>query len=77
MVVDMERALEILTRLSEENWTDKLEINENGHLCLGKKFTKFREDVAPKQKALLRYFNRTMESIRERIPEIVENENDD
>lgn len=63
LVKDLERTLEVLTKYSEQQWTDYLDFNAFGQLCLGMKFADFKTKVNSVQKTLDNYFNKAMVSI--------------
>jgi hypothetical protein len=77
LVKDLERTLETLTKYSELDWTQELDYNKDGVLHIGKKFVDYKTKVNSVREALEKYFNKTMTSIANGIPEVAKSTTDD
>ena len=71
-------SLEKLNHENEKNWTvDYIEEDINGKLHLGEKFFKYKQELDNLQNVLEKNFNRTMQDIRNGLPDVVEDGEDD
>lgn len=77
LVKDLERTLETLTKYSEEKWSEYLEFDSHGLLIMAKKFFEYKTKVNSVRQALEMYFNKTMVSIQNGLPEVPESKKTD
>ena len=66
----MERSLEALDKMMEQNWLDLVEYDKQGKLILSRKFMVFKKKVTTLREVVERHFNTVMKEIMNGLPSI-------
>ena len=75
---NLERSLERLNIENEKDWiAENMEYDQYGRMNLGQKFNRFRNEMTQLQSVLEKNLNRTMQDIREGLPEVQQEDEDD
>jgi hypothetical protein len=76
---DLERSLEKLNHLNDQNWLDYTETDINGKINLTKKFYEYKQQSVGLRETLERHYDKTIKDIKAGLPdvEVSEDSSDD
>ena len=57
---ELELSLERLNKRNEEEWSERLDVDSEGRLMIGERFTKYRQDVISLRDAVEKHFSRAI-----------------